>query len=242
MRSKALVKSTKRIRIKLFEFSEALKIPCVNLTSAWVVDLFVVQRNWLESKCVSKYSLNHRATNFSAILAIILVIAIGLMSCSTVLGGYCFGRGVIREIFQESGTIPYLTEELIIAQIGSARINESSLRTLFGIRSGPDDFCNETLVKAVNTSIGSTIYFSGTAQNFCLNSASFERSSDGKPSPTEIKKLFSTSVRQVADIVFSFIVILSNVQSVLLFSLEIVLRFFHHLAGLSVFRCSIRSK
>ena len=104
-------KSTKRMRIKLFELSAALKTSWVNLTSACVADLPVVQPNWLEPKCASKCSLNHRATNFSAILAIVFVIAIGLMSCSTVFGGCCFGNGVILATFQQSGITPCRNEE-----------------------------------------------------------------------------------------------------------------------------------
>ena len=107
---------------------------CVNLINACVVDLLAVQPNWFVSKCASKYSLNHREINFSAILAIEFVIAIGLISFSMVVGGSCLGSGVILEIFQYSGTVPCLMDELIMAQIGSQSIKARFLIIVFGRR------------------------------------------------------------------------------------------------------------
>jgi hypothetical protein len=73
------------------------------------------------------------------------------MSFSTVEGGKHLGRGVILDIFQASGTIPWRIEEFIMAQIGSERIEAKFLMTLTGIRSGPGDLFNGILERAIKT-------------------------------------------------------------------------------------------
>ena len=122
----------------------------------------------------SKMLIKPSSNKFLGNLSYSVFIAICLMSCSTVFGGCCFGNGVILTTFQLSGMTPCCNEELIMAQIGSSRTKESSLRILFGIKSGPDDFCSERLLNSLNTSIVSTMYLSGTGPSLCLISDSLD--------------------------------------------------------------------
>jgi len=83
MKSKALEKSKNKMRMKLSELLDALNHSSVNFINAWVVDLLAVQPNWFVSKRGAKCSLKNRPMSDSAILAIVFVIAIGLLSFST---------------------------------------------------------------------------------------------------------------------------------------------------------------
>jgi len=127
MKSKALEKSKNKMRVKLSEFSDALNHSSVNFINAWVVDLLAVQLKWFVSKRGAKCSLKNRPISNSATLAIVFVIAIGLISFSTVLTGKNLGKGVNLDIFHWSGTIPWWKDEFTIAQIGAASVYMKSV-------------------------------------------------------------------------------------------------------------------
>ena len=88
--------------------------------------------------------------------------AAGLKSSWTDLGGRDFGIGTTFVLFQRLGTLPALTDELNVWQIGSETANAKSRRTQFEMSSGPGDL--RTLIRdnLLNTSNRCITYSQGT--------------------------------------------------------------------------------
>jgi hypothetical protein len=92
----------------------------------------------------SNYHMDQEKQNrrVSSTLLTVLVTEIGCKSLSTVHAGIDFCKGVTLAIFQSSGTVPCLNEQLIIDASGAERMYERCLRIILDKPPGPTDLLN----------------------------------------------------------------------------------------------------